>query len=106
MGGAPPVAKCKSPIELTATPGSCDTLQTEMQLVTLIDDGSSSPGGPFKLALKPRPDLDPITAAPGDTYRLKAGSTYTFTLVASNSIGANTPAPALFMHRRRMSESY
>ena len=82
LGGAPPIARCNSPITLTATVGGCTLAVTEAALIQLINANSISVGSPLKLSLEPRPDQPAMTS-----YTLTAGRTYTFSLVAANSAG-------------------
>ena len=82
LEGAPPVAKCNSPITLTATVGGCTLTETEAALIQLINANSISAGSQLKLSLEPRPDQPALTS-----YTLTAGRTYIFSLVAANSAG-------------------
>ena len=87
LGGGPPIAKCNSPLLLSATAGGCTTTLTKASLIAQIDAGSLSPGSPLKLDLQPGPDFSNAAM----TYLLSAGHTYTFTLVAANSAGEESP---------------
>ena len=67
-------------------------METEAELIGLINANSLSAGSPLKLSLQPAPDQPAMTS-----YSLTAGRTYTFALVAANSAGEEPCLRALLL---------